>query len=333
MHTFPPGSPQNSKTHTTMPQDWQTAFANTWKDTNTENQSTLNCIFQPTRSPHVSSIPDPLPFANKSETQTIFATLRLPSSYFQIAHGTAGSAQAHITRCQHQHPAQQPSPDSYEFIAHYNTRLGDWALALSHDVARRATSVFWSVDEKLDPAALLEDFEDFKQYALHPLLIPVIMFAANLRVNEGRQRSIKARVQGLEGSIRRVVQREASSSPSSSSSSPSPFDQDAKAFGEEQAQFQNLEAWFRVLHSCRTDQASRKRRYRFWRGFVESLEEGFKYVEELMALSPDAHLLEAQRELRRWVDVNSQKLEGLKARDEDHVDRVENVSHMVSFGL
>lgn len=49
----------------------------------------------------------------------------------------------------------------------------------------------------------------------------------------------------------------------------------------------------------------------------------------MMAETPDIHLLEAHRELRKWVSVNEKKLESLMARDEDHVDRVENVSHMV----
>jgi hypothetical protein len=48
-----------------------------------------------------------------------------------------------------------------------------------------------------------------------------------------------------------------------------------------------------------------------------------------MAVSPDVHLLEAQRELRRWVQVNDKKLESLMARDEDQVHRADNVSHMV----
>jgi hypothetical protein len=306
-----------------MPQNWQTAFANTWND-NTPNQSTLNCIFQPTRPQHISGSPDPLPFASKSETQTLFATLKLPPSYFQIAHGTAGSAQAHITR-------QTPSgnPERYEFIAHYISRLGDWALALSHDPNKRVTSVFWSIDSKIDSAALLEDFRDFEQFALHPMLVPCIMFAANLRMNEQRRKSIKNRVLELENSIRGLIQREASSS--STSSLLDRDDANGNHRHRDGQAPQNLETYFQVLHSCRKDQSSRKGRYRFWRSFVEALEEGFEYVEALIAASksPDVYILEAHQELKRWVEVNDKKLESLMARDEDHVCRVDNVSHMV----
>ena len=59
------------------------------------------------------------------------------------------------------------------------------------------------------------------------------------------------------------------------------------------------------------------------------MKEGFKYVENLMADAPDEHLLEAHEELKRWIAVNDKKLESLMSRDEDHVYRVDNVSHMV----
>jgi hypothetical protein len=317
-----PSQSLNSNTHISMPQDWRTAFADTWND-NTERQSTLNCIFQPTRPQHISGCPDPMPFTSKSETQAVFTTLRLPSSYFQMAHGTAGSTQAHTTR--QQHPGR---PERYEFTAHYNTRLGDWALALSHDAERRITSVFWSVDKRIDSVALLDDFNDFKQYALHPLLVPCIMFASNLRVNEQRQRSIKKRMRELEICLQQNILEEAS--PASSSA----FDRDGKVSGGprrhgDQTQPPSLETHFQVLHTCRADQSSWKGRYRFWQSFAESLEEGFQYVESLMAASPDAHLLEAHQELRRWVDVNDKKHASLMARAEDHVCRIDNASHMV----
>jgi hypothetical protein len=327
-HISPLGSP-SPNTHTTMPPDWQTAFTNTWND-NTPNQSTLNCIFQPTRPHHISGIPDPLPFASKSEAQTVFATLRLPPSYSQIAQGTAGSAQAHTTRNH-----SSGAPESFEFIAHYTSRQPSWSLSLSHDPSNKVTSVFWSVEAKMDSAALLEDLRDFERFALHPMLVPCIMYAANLRMNEERRRSIKTRVAELENSIRGMIQREASSPPPSSSSYS--FDRDnahknQDCHGEQAPP--SLETYFQVLHSCRKDQSSRKGRYRFWRNFVEALEEGFEYVEALMAESdsPDVYLLEAHRELQRWVKVNDKKLESLMARDEDHVCRVDNVSHMVCCG-
>jgi hypothetical protein len=264
-----------------------------------------------------------LPFASKSETQDIFNTLRLPLSYFQIAHGTAGSAQAHTTRNHN-----SGNPENFEFIAHYISRQGDWALALSHDAPKRVTSVFWSVDAKIDSAALLEDFRDFEKFALHPMLVPCIMFAANLRMNEQRRKSIKNRVMDLENSIRGMIQREASPSSSSFDCDDANGNHD-RDDDDEQTAPHSLETYFQVLHSCRTDQSSRKGRYRFWRSFVESLEEGFGYVEALVADSPDIYMLEAQQELQRWVEVNDKKLESLMARDEDHVCRVDNVSHMV----
>jgi hypothetical protein len=270
----------------------------------------MNCVFQCTRPPHISGRPDYLPFASKSETQAVFDTLRLPPSYLQIASGTAGSAQAHILPNHEQHR-------QLEFIAHCLSKQGDWAIALSHDAAKRVTSVFWSVDEEIDSISLLDDFRDFQTYASHPMLVPCIMFAANLRMSEQRRHNIKITLQKLESIIQHISQKEASS-----------YDRNAEAY-DHYEQPQSLETYFQMLHRCRKDQSSRKGRYRFWRDFVGAVAEGFKYVEDLMMDSPDECLLEAHNELKRWAAVNDKKLESLMSRDEDHVHRVDNVSHMV----
>lgn len=242
--------------------------------------------------------------------QSVFETLRLPSSYFQIASGSAGSAQAHTIR------DGGGLPVRYELIAHCLSKQGDWAIALSHDAKCSVTSVFWSVDKKIDSSLLVDDFKEFRAYASHPMLIPCIMFAASLRMSEQRRQSIKHRLQRLETTIQQISEKEAVS-----------YEESARAYnGYEQPQ--SLESLFQVLHSCRKDQSSRKGRYGFWRSYVDAIESGFGYVEELGVIS-DAHILEAHEELKRWLDVNDNKLESLMARDEDHVYRIDNVSHMV----
>ena len=290
-------------------QDWQQAFCRIWNHSS-DRQRALNCVFQCTRPPHISGRPDYLPFANKAETKAVFDTLRLPPSYFQIASGTAGSAQAHTLR-------SRGHAEQLEFIAHCLSKQGDWAIALSHDARKGITSVFWSVDEKIDSVPLLNDFHDFQEYASHPMLIPCIMFAANLRMSEQRRHTIKETLQSLESAIQQISQREASS-----------YDHNSEAY-DRYEQPQSLEIYFQMLHRCRKDQSSRKGRYGFWRDFVGAVEESFKYIEELMTDAPDDHLLEAHEELKRWIAVNDKKLESLMSRDEDHVYRVDNVSHMV----
>jgi hypothetical protein len=126
----------------------------------------------------------------------------LPPSYFQIASGTAGFTQAHIFR----NPEQ---PQQLEFIAHCLSKQGVWAIALSHDAAKQVTSVFWSVDDKIDSALLLKDFCNFQLYASHPMLVLCVMFAANLRMGEQRRHTIKDTLQSLEGAIQQISQREA----------------------------------------------------------------------------------------------------------------------------
>ena len=290
--------------------DWRAAFADGWNNRSSD-QSILNCIFQPSRPPHVSGQPDALPFQDLAELRSVFDTLKLPSSYFQIASGSVGSAQSHTTYDSGDRPYR------HEMIGHCVSRQGDWALALSHDASKRVTSVFWSVEKSIDSKALLDDFHAFQRYSSHPMLIPCIMFASSLRTSEERRRSIKDRLVKLEGTIAQISVKEAHA-----------FDHDMRSYGRSEHP-QSLETLLQILHSCRKDQSSRKGRYKFWRSVVDSIEEGFKYIEAIIAESPDIHLLEAHRELRRWVSVNEKKLDSLMARDEDHVDRVENVSHMV----
>lgn len=272
------------------------------------------CVFQCTRPSHISGRPDYLPFANKSETQAVFDALRLPSSYFQIASGAAGSAQAHIF-------PNHGQPQQLEFIAHCLSKQGDWAIALSHDASKGVTSVFWSVEDKIDSASLLEDFRNFEAYASHPMLIPCIMFAANLRMSEQRRRAIKDTLQSLESAIQRISQKEASL-----------YDRDAEACNHHE-QPESLETYFQMLHRCRKDQSSRKGRYRFWQDFGAAVEEGFRYMEILMSDVEDNCLLDAHNELKRWITVNDKKLTSLMERDEDHVHRVDNVSHMVCWAI
>ena len=261
----------------------------------------------------MSGKPDTLPFQDLAELRSVFDTLKLPSSYFQIASGSVGSAQSHTLY------GSENRPCRHELIGHCVSRQGDWALALSHDTSKRVTSVFWSVDKPIDSQALLDDFHAFQHYASHPMLIPCIMFASSLRTSEERRQSIKDRLVKLEGTIAQISVKEAHA-----------FDHDMRSYGRSEHP-ESLETLLQILFSCRKDQSSRKGRYKFWRSVVDSIEEGFEYVEAMMADSPDTHLLEAHTELRRWVRVNDKKLESLMARDEDHVYRVENVSYMVCW--
>ncbi|KAL1586919.1 hypothetical protein WHR41_04177 [Cladosporium halotolerans] len=304
-----PASQERSHEQSRFSPEWRNAFLETWN--NQEScLSVLNCVFQSARPPHVSGRPDSLPFASHSEVQSVFDTLRLPSSYFQLASGFAGSAQANIIG------DSGGLPVRYELIANCLSKQGDWAIALSHDAKCRVTSVFWSVDEKIDSSLLIDDFQEFQPYASHPMLIPCIMFAASLRMSEQRRQSIKRNLQRLETAIEQINKKEAASDGESAHAQDS-FEQP-----------QSLEFMFQLLHSCRKDQTSRKGRYGFWRSFVDAVESGFGYMEESGLIS-DTHILEAHGELKRWLAVNGNKLESLMARAEDHVCRVDDASHML----
>lgn len=276
-------------------------------------ESVLKCILQRSRPQHVSGRPDDLPFRDATQARCIFAEMGLPSSYFQIADGSAGSAQSHTIRDPH------GTVSGYELIAHCISKQGDWAIALSHSIPVRQTSVFWSVDSRIDSGLLLTDLHDFQHYALHPMLVPCIMFAGNLRSNEQRRQSIKERIQKLEAAVRRF---------SSQDSSVTDFDLHTL---DGQKQPEELESLFEMLNSCRKDQTSREGRYEFWRNCHEAIDDGFKYTEAWLKDAPDEHMLRAQDELWRWKAVTHRKLESLLARDKDHISRVESISNMVSI--
>lgn len=261
--------------------------------------------------PHVSGRPDYLPFADFDEVLAVFDTLRLPSSYFQIANGTPGSVHSHTYRDSHNHPIR------YYMIAHCISKQGDWAIALSHDAAKMVTSVFWSLDAKIDQHAMIGDLHEFRAYVSHPMLIPCIMFAANLRMSEQRRHSIKDGLQTLESRIGQINGTKSFSCDHKDQANAT-YDQPL-----------NLEAWLGLLQSCRQDQVSRKGKSCFWQSFVDAMEEGFSYYEQSLPPTNATHLLQVHKELKSWVALIERNLESLMARDEDHACRLDNVSHMV----
>jgi len=141
-----------------------------------------------------------------------------------------------------------------------------------------------------------------------------------MRMSIQRRNSIKATLQKLEDVIRHISAKEASS-----------YDHDS-ASNDHPEQPQSLETYFQMLHRCRKDQSSRKGRYEFWRSFVRAVSTGFSYVEDHLIYGEDVHLLEAHEELKAWFTLNDNKLQSIMARDEDHVNRVDDVSHLVGTG-
>ncbi|KAK6431455.1 hypothetical protein LTR95_012385 [Oleoguttula sp. CCFEE 5521] len=276
-----------------------------------EISSRLRCVFQRGRPAHVRGRADCLPFPGVRETEYLFDSLKLPSTYFQISDGLAGSAQAQV------HYDTSALPSSFDFITHCVSKQGDWAIALSHSAATHETTAFWSVDGRFNADELIEDLVAFKHCAAHPLLVPCIMFAANLRMSEQRRQSIKERLHRLEHSISELARYDALAN--------------AHDFthNKDDADSQRLETLYDVLHSCRKDQASREGRYGFWRECNGALDEGFIYVDLLMLQDTTVPLRAAHDELLQWKNVAYHKFESLMARDKDHVNRVNTVSDLV----
>lgn len=260
-----------------------------------QSDDTLRCVFQRTRPPHRSTLPDLLPFASADAARSMFADLGLPASYFQIADGAPAAVSSHIGR------GNNDQAVHFEFIAHCISYQGDWSFAVSHHAATMSTSVFWSVDDKVDSRALVDDLRDLQTHACHPMLIPSIMLSAVFQMAIQRLHSLKSRFSKLEDAI------------SSLRYSTLPVE-DPPA----------LDYLFELLESCRKDQTSRKGRYEYWESFHAAIEAGLAYYSAL----PD-HDKRIHSEVKQWVRMIWRRLESVKARDKDHVLRVDNVSALL----
>lgn len=272
----------------------------------------LRCVFQRSRHQHVSGRPDILPFKDASSARHIFQTLAMPSVYFQIADGVPALVHANITSTDNHQPA------GFQLVAHCVTKYGDWAMALSHNPTMRNTAVFWSVDKCIDSELLMADLKSLQDHAFHPMLLPCIMFAAMLRSGVERRLSIKEKLKTLEDNVR-VMNRTASQLAHT----------ELEVYPSSPLQLPGIEALFELLSTCRREQASREGRYEFWRSYHTALEDGFAYANEAMTYVPHAVFHKTHSELKQWTALSWCRFESLKARDIDHMARVDNVSDMV----
>jgi hypothetical protein len=190
-------------------------------------------------------------------------------------------------------------------------------MAISHDTARQATSVFWTVDKRIDSEAILSDLSVFQDSASHPMLAMCIMYAALLRMSEQRRTSIKERLRILESALHTFARKEISVR-----------DEDIDSAHEQAG---GLESLFGIVHSCGQDQASREGQYEFWQSFDRAIDEGFRHTELWLHQSPDPQLAKAHEERSRWKSLYYRQFEILIARDKDHINRVENISNTVSL--
>lgn len=276
-----------------------------------KERSCLRCILQRSRPSHTSGRPDPLPFRNAETTRNVFRRLRLPTSYFQVADGSPATVYSYTT-C-----TSSGDATKYELVAHVLTKQGDWAMALAHDLGDDSTSVFWSVDSRIDSATLKEDLFALQECAIHPMLIPCIMLAATLRMAIQRRHSIKGRLDWIEKRVARMSEIMAISS------------ERAKDEGDDPADSPSSGELFELLNSCKKDQESRKGQYEFWNSFNEAIEEGFKYAHIMLSSKPSERHFKAHRELKKWKSLTWQRIRSIMARDGDHNNRVDNVSYAV----
>ncbi|EMC99208.1 hypothetical protein BAUCODRAFT_31545 [Baudoinia panamericana UAMH 10762] len=266
----------------------------------------FRCLFQGSRPEHVSGRSDSLPFRDKHSLQSFFRDFDLPLSYLQIADGSLGVAHAQTTT------DGSKRTTKYTFIAHCTFKRGDWAMALSHDRTRKCTSLFWSVDNRVNVRSITQNLEHLKEFAFHPVLAPCIMFNELLRVALERRRAIKKKIAILEETVGRLTM----------STSPWSHNRTVSTSG-----LQDIEHLIKLLNSCRSEQISREGRYHLWTSVHNAIQVGFAYAEKALDHVPQPVFLKAHCELQDWTALSWRRLESLIARDVDHVSRVDNVSN------
>lgn len=273
----------------------------------------LKCLSQRRRPSHVSNQADKLPFKDAAALRDVFDNFGLPTTYLHIADGSPAIAQCTISKT-------AKGRSKLEFVAHCVTKQGDWAMALSHDPSANSTSVYWSVDQRIPAEHLLEDLTAFKDSAFHPMLVPCIMFAAALEMAVRRRFDIKDCLRRLEKAVQ-LLHRHTSQSLLGAPEHPSELESRSRA----------MEEALGLLTTCRRAQASRDGRNDFWRSYQDALETGLDYAEHATSQVPTAQFDRAHDELKRWTALASRKLDSMKARNNDHIARVDIASDTVSY--
>jgi hypothetical protein len=285
--------------------------------TGEDGLATLLCLLQRSRPSHTSGEPDKLPFIDFHTANTVFEILDLPSGYFQVADGSLSLV--HASRCRV--GAGSSSIRGFEFIAYCVTKQGDWSMALRHQQSTRRTSVFWSLDKRIDSERLVEQMHHLQEYACHPMLLPCIMFEAILKTGLERRHTIKAHLRVLEHEVQKANRTAAASA-----------DRTKRTDDDGETCSNDLEQLFERLQSCRRAQASREGRYELWRSFQDAIAHGFQYCKEIPT-SNNTKFAAADTALRQWFELTWTKFESLKARDKDHVERINNLSDVVCMDI
>jgi hypothetical protein len=132
-----------------------------------------------------------------------------------------------------------------------------------------------------------------------------------------RRRSIKERLDWIEKKVARISEEMAATSRS---------DQSDREYG---ATVGGAEELFGLRNGCKEDQEIRKGQYEFWNSFNEAIEEGFKYAQNVLELKSNEQHHQAHSDLRKWKTLTWQRIRSIIARDEDHNNRVDNISSTV----
>lgn len=289
-----------------------TKSSNSSSTTSSQSVAALtSCVFQRSRPKHKGGLPDKLPFRDENALRDVFSGLSLPASYFQVADGSPTSCHHRII------PDLAGVGIKYEFAGHWVTKKGDWALALSHHKASNQTSVFWSLDHRMDSHDLMEAF---KRSTYHPMVVPCIMFDHTFLMSKDRRSDIKDTLAKIESDAQAVHVYYSKATVGGKHSQ----------LPDEDSRISDL---FKRLQDCRNAQESQEGRRQLWRSFYDAIHAGLSYSRTAAVDSADPAQVKAHEDLEHWAAVTWNKMQNLLAREDETIRRTNIAASIVgAFG-
>jgi hypothetical protein len=185
------------------------------------------------------------------------------------------------------------------------------------------TTGFFCADAKLNPASIIEHLKASKTLAIHPMLLPAIMFQKLVKSSVTHRDTLRKDIQKIEVKLGYVKDR----------NDTEPDNPTAEIESEDLEHLYDpayLRYLSKELNTCKKHQASRDGRHGFWRQFREVILAAVDHSEA--GLSDDQHenIAKASLELKHWTKGNGRIFESLEGRDINYRARIETQLNVVS---
>jgi hypothetical protein len=213
-----------------------------------------------------------------------------------------------------------------DFVAqNTNYNYDNWSLALSHSYDHKAnmnmTTGFFCADAKLKPEMIIKHLKESESPAIHPMLLPAIMFQKLVESSDIHREKLRKDIQGIEVKLGSVKGRN-DTKPDTTTA-----EIDPEKGLQDPAYLRDLS---RELNTCKKHQASRDGRHGFWRQFREVMLAAIENLEAGLSNDENKNMLKASLELKHWISGNGKFFESFEGGDTNSRARIETQLNVVS---